>query len=53
MKDWKTTVAGILTIIGTLSAAGLSYLHGQPINATTTLAGVTAGIGLIHASDSK
>ncbi len=53
MKDWKTTLAGVLTIIVTLGTAALSYLHGQPINTSTTIAGITAGVGLIHAADSK
>lgn len=53
MKDWKTTVAGVLTIIGSVCTAGLAFLHNQPtlaIGALTT--GVPTGIGLIHASDS-
>lgn len=53
MKDWKTSLAGVLTIIVTLATTGLAYLHGQPINTTATLAGVTTGIGLIKAADSK
>jgi uncharacterized membrane protein (DUF441 family) len=52
-KDWKTTVAGVLTILVTLGTAGLSYLHGQPINTAVALYGITTGVGLIHASDSK
>jgi hypothetical protein len=52
MKDWKTTLAGVLTIVGTLATAGLAYLHGQPINTGATLAGITAGVGLIKAADS-
>jgi hypothetical protein len=53
MKDWKTTLTGVLTIVGTLVTAGLASLHQQPINVPATLAGVTAGIGLIKAADSK
>ena len=53
MKQWKTSLAGVLTIIAGLANAGLEYLHGQPVNMTTLLASVTSGIGLIHASDSK
>jgi uncharacterized membrane protein (DUF441 family) len=53
MKDWKTTLAGVLTILVTLATAGLAYLHGQPVNTTATIAGITTGVGLIHAADSK
>jgi hypothetical protein len=52
MQDWKTTLAGVLTIVITLATAGLAYLHGQPINTASVLTAVTAGVGLIHASDS-
>jgi hypothetical protein len=53
MKDWKTTVAGVLTIIGTLTNAGLGLLHSQPLNLPVVIAGITTGVGLIHAADSK
>jgi len=52
MKDWKTTLAGVLTIVATLATAGLAYMHGQPVNVVTTFAGITAGVGLIKAADS-
>lgn len=52
MKDWKTTVAGVLTILGTLTTAGLGYLHQQPVNLPAVIAGLTTGVGLIHAADS-
>jgi hypothetical protein len=53
LKNWKTTLAGVLTITVTLANAGLSLLHGQPLNAPATIGGLTAGLGLIHASDSN
>jgi hypothetical protein len=53
MKDWKTTLAGVLTIVGTLTTAGLAFLHQQPVNIPTVIAGLTAGAGLIKAADSK
>jgi uncharacterized membrane protein YjjP (DUF1212 family) len=53
MKDWKTTLAGVATILGTLCSAGLALYHGQPLNFPVVTAGITAGIGLIHAADSK
>lgn len=53
MKDWKTTAAGVLTILGALASAGLAFLHNQPtagIAALTT--GIPTGVGLIKAADS-
>jgi hypothetical protein len=52
MKDWKTTTAGALTIVGSLCAAGIAFLHGQTgagVAALTT--GIPTGIGLIKAAD--
>ncbi len=54
MKDWKTTVAGVLTIVGSICTAGLAFMHGQTtagIGALTT--GIPMGVGLIKAADSK
>jgi hypothetical protein len=53
MTSWRTTVLGILTIIATLAGAGISLLNGHSPDLATTAAGVTAGIGLIHAADNK
>lgn len=53
MKDWKTTAAGIATIVGTLCTAGLALYHGQAINFPVVSAGIATGVGLIHAADSK
>lgn len=53
MKDWKTTVCGILTIVGALCTAGIAAIHGQStaaIGALTT--GIPVGVGLIKAADS-
>jgi hypothetical protein len=53
-KDWKTTLAGVLTILGSLCTAGLLFLKGQQVAAIGTLTtGVPAGIGLIKASDAS
>lgn len=51
MKNWKTTTLGILTIVGTLSTAGIAALNGHHVDLPTSIAGITAGWGLIHASD--
>jgi hypothetical protein len=53
MKDWKTTAMGGLTIAGVLIAAALNLLHGQPVNVPVLITGLTTGVGLIKASDSK
>jgi hypothetical protein len=53
MKNPKTTITGILMIAVALGSAGLSFMQGHSVDTTTTLATVMAGIGLIHASDSK
>lgn len=54
MKNWKTTLTGVLTIVATVAGAGLHYLKtGSIPDLTATLAALTAGWGLIAASDSK
>ena len=53
MQNWKTTLAGALTILVTLATAGLAYLHGQPVNFTVIIAGITSGVGLISAKDAS
>ena len=53
MKDWKTTLAGIATILGALCGAGLNLYHGQPVNVPVLVATIGAGVGLIKAADSK
>jgi len=49
--NWKTTLLGILTIAGTVSAGGAQLLHGDTPDWKILLAGITAGWGLIHAKD--
>jgi hypothetical protein len=53
MKDWRTTLAGIATIVGTLCAAGLKLYNHQPVDVPVTIGGISAGVGLIKAADSK
>lgn len=53
MKNWRTTILGILTIVATLAHVGILYLHNQPVSWTELSAGLTAGWGLLHASDAK
>jgi hypothetical protein len=47
MKNWKTTLAGIGAILVALGAAAKAF------DLATTLASLSAGFGLIFASDSK
>lgn len=52
MKNWKTTLLGILTILATLSAAGINYLKtGQLPDVTALLTGLGAGWALVWAKD--
>jgi len=47
----KTTILGILTIAGTVINGVVAMLQGHQPDIPSTIAGVTAGWGLIHASD--
>lgn len=51
MKSWKTTVLGILTILGALIPAGIALLKGQSPDLTALWPAVIAGFGLIFAKD--
>jgi len=53
MKDWKTTVCGILTIVAAFANAGAELAQNKPVSFPVLIAAVTTGIGLIKASDSK
>lgn len=50
-KSWKTTILGILTILGTLIKLFIDLANGSPVNLEVTLAGLSAGIGLLLAKD--
>ena len=50
----KTTLTGVLTILGGLVSYALAFLagHGQDIAViTTVLTAISAGIGLVKAAD--
>lgn len=54
MTNWKTTVSGILTILGGIAAGGKLVLAGQVAEGVgIIITAVTAGIGLIVAKDSN
>jgi putative flippase GtrA len=52
-KNWKTTIAGVLTAIVAIGSAALVVLNGGSPDWTTTIAAVTAAIGLFFAEDGK
>lgn len=54
MKNWKTTVAGIGAILVAVGAAAKAFATGGfvAIDLPSTLAALSAGFGLIFASDS-
>lgn len=53
MKNWKTTLAGVATIITALGNAYLEYASGGlgAVNLAVLGTAVTAGLGLIIAKD--
>lgn len=51
MKNYKTTILGILTIIGTLCKAGLDLMNNTPIDYGIISAGISTGVGLFLAKD--
>jgi len=55
MKNWKTTLLGICTVLTALASAGKLIAAGNiaAVDWTTTGTAVSAGIGLIFAQDSK
>lgn len=54
MKNIRTTILGLLTILAAVSRAGLEYLQtGNVSHLGELFSAITAGVGLIAASDSK
>lgn len=52
-KSWKTTSAGVITILIAVLNAGINLIQGKPIDFAATIAAVTAGVGLLSAKDSN
>lgn len=53
-RNWKTTVCGVLMIVGALCGAGVALLDGDPStapNLTLIIATITAGVGLSLSKD--
>ena len=53
MKSWKTTTLGICAIVSAVIGAATAMLQGHPVDYTTVISAVMAGIGLITAKDSN
>lgn len=49
----KTTALGILTIVVAVANAAIEFLNTGTANWAAVVTGVTAGIGLVKAADSK
>jgi hypothetical protein len=52
-KHWKTSLVGVLLIIGALAKAGAELAQGQHVDMTTLGAGISAGIGFLMAPDAN
>lgn len=53
LKGNKTTVLGVLAIVGALVKAASEFFNGGHVDFAGLGAAVVAGIGLIHAADQK
>ena len=51
MSNWKTTVAGIGAILTAVGTVAVALAHGTPVDWSTAIAAIMAGIGLIAARD--
>ena len=49
----KTTILGILTIIGAIVASATQLLNGGSIDLLSMVPAISAGIGLIKAQDQR
>jgi len=53
MKNWKTTSAGIGAILVAIGSVLTSISGSLPVDYTTAIAAILAGIGLIVAKDAS
>ncbi len=56
MKSWKTTTAGILTILAAVATAAKAIIDNDPAtnpNWEATITAITVGFGLIFAKDAN
>tara|TARA_Y100000310_G_scaffold148604_1_gene147878 strand:- start:25 stop:216 length:192 start_codon:yes stop_codon:yes gene_type:complete len=52
-RNWKTTIAGILTAIVAIGSAALAVLNGGSPDWAAVIAAISAGFGLLLAEDGK
>jgi hypothetical protein len=53
MTSWRTTVSGIAAILAAVAGVAAAVANGAPVDWTSALAAIMAGIGLITARDNK
>ena len=53
MKSWKTTLAGVGAILGSLGALAKGIADGDKTLIGTSISGIVAGVGLIFARDNN
>lgn len=53
LKNWKTTITGVLAIIAAVTGAATALMNNHPVDWPSVIGAVTAGIGLITAKDSN
>jgi hypothetical protein len=53
LKDMKTTILGILTIVAAVVNSAIALLNGQNVDFGVTIAAITAGVGLLKAADAQ
>jgi hypothetical protein len=53
MKNWKTTLTGVIAIVTAVLGAVSNIVNGHPQDWTVTISAVIAGVGLITAKDSN
>ena len=53
IKNPRTTVLGIVTIMSTCLMAAGSWAKGIPVDWTSFAIGVSSGLGLLHAADAR
>ena len=52
-KSWKTTTLGVLAIVSAAIGAVTALINGTPVDWTTVVASIMAGVGLLAARDNK
>jgi len=51
MANYKTTILGVLTILGIICKAALAILNSEPLDYSVLATGISAGVGLLLAKD--